>query len=32
MTERLGEGGYHFLGVLFFAALAFFLIRAARKK
>ncbi|MEO6759612.1 MAG: OPT/YSL family transporter, partial [Saprospiraceae bacterium] len=28
----LGEGGYQVLGVLFFAALAFFLVRAARKK
>lgn len=27
----LGEGGYHLLGVLFFATLAFFLVRAARK-
>jgi uncharacterized oligopeptide transporter (OPT) family protein len=32
MTERLGLGGYHLLGVLFFSTLAFFLIRAARKK
>ena len=28
----LGEAGYHLMGVLFFAALAFFLVRAARKK
>jgi len=32
LTHVLGIGGYHFLGVLFFATLAFFLIRAARKK
>lgn len=32
ISHALGTGGYHFLGVLFFAALAFFLIRAARKK
>ena len=30
--DLLGEGGYHLLGVLFFAALAFFLVRAAQKK
>jgi len=28
----LSEGGYHIMGVLCFAALAFFLVRAARKK
>lgn len=27
LTEMLGTGGYHFLGVLFFAALAFVLVR-----
>ncbi len=32
LKEMLGAGGYDLLGVLFFAALAFFLIRAARTK
>jgi OPT family oligopeptide transporter len=32
LDSGLGTGGYHLLGVLFYAALAFFLIRAARKK
>lgn len=32
LTTALGEGGYHMLGVLCFAALAFFLVKAARKK
>jgi len=32
LTQMLGENGYNLLGVLFFAALAFFLIRAARTK
>jgi OPT family oligopeptide transporter len=32
LTEALGKGGYDLLGVLFFAALAYFLIRAARTK
>jgi len=31
ITSMLGEGGYDLLGVLFFAALALFLVRAARK-
>ncbi|MCC7245785.1 MAG: oligopeptide transporter, OPT family [Saprospiraceae bacterium] len=31
LTSMLGIGGYHLLGVISFAALAFFLIRAARK-
>lgn len=32
LAEMLGEGGYDLLGVLLFALLAYFLIRAARKK
>lgn len=32
LVGALGQGGYDLLGVLFFAALAFFLIRAARTK
>jgi OPT family oligopeptide transporter len=32
MTEALGAGGYQLLGVAFFAALAWLLVRAARKK
>jgi hypothetical protein len=32
LDKGLGTGGYHLLGVAFYAALAFFLIRAARKK
>ncbi|MBU6340065.1 MAG: oligopeptide transporter, OPT family [Bacteroidetes bacterium] len=32
LTGSLGDGGYNALGVLFFATLAFFLLRAARKK
>jgi OPT family oligopeptide transporter len=31
-THALGEGGYQMLGVAFFAALALFLVRAARQK
>jgi len=32
LKEALGDGGYDLMGVLFFAALAYFLVRAARKK
>jgi putative OPT family oligopeptide transporter len=32
LVDKLGESGYHFLGVLFFATLAYFLVRAARKR
>ena len=32
LTEALGTGGYHFLGVLFFAAMAFYLYRTATRK
>ena len=32
LAEMLGEGGYDLLGVLLFALLAYFLIRAARQK
>lgn len=32
LSGLLGEGGYQFLGFLFFAALGFLLLRAARKK
>ena len=32
LTTALGEGGYYLLGVLCFASLGYFLVRAARKK
>lgn len=32
LTEKLGMGGYHFLGVLFFAAMGWILYRIAMKK
>ncbi len=32
LTAALGEGGYYVLGVLCFASLGYFLVRAARKK
>jgi OPT family oligopeptide transporter len=32
ISGALGESGYHLLGVMSFAALAFFLVRAARRK
>ena len=32
ISGALGENGYYILGVIFFASLAYFLVRAARKK
>jgi hypothetical protein len=32
LTEMLGQGGYHILGVLFFVAMASYLYRTATKK